>query len=607
MKADKLTVEKIFNHPERLEAPLFQRPYVWSEDNNWDPLWESLRAVAEKRLKKTNGHPHFLGAVVLDQLKTPTGKIPRRLIIDGQQRLTTLQLALAAARDLAKKQGLETYAEAFRQLTDNYVPLSTDPADVFKVWPTNADRDIFSKVMKALAVDTVKKLGEETHKTDDLIPGAYLYFYNAFNEWLKSLTSYGSEEAIDALYSAIKDDLQVVVIDLEQSDDAQEIFETLNALGTPLLPADLVKNFLFHIAEFQHADIEKLYHQYWYTFDSEKVYWREEIRQGRLKRARLDLFLNHYLTFLTGDEVIISQMFKVYQQHVESSDGQAVTKHLEHFQCYADVYHSFDEFPEVTREWVFFYRLGELDTSTAYPLLLEVFRRYAGTEKRHELLQIILDVESYLVRRMICELTTKNYNKFFAKAVKTLREAGDDFSPSSIRNLLLQETEDTTRWPNEDEFRESWMTIEFYRRIKRSRGRMVLEALEAAAHTDKTEKIKFGEKLTVEHLLPVEWKSHWPLVIKEATPTAQEDAGKRRSSLLHTIGNLSLLTKELNPSVSNGPWNKKREAILKHSALNLNRDFLKMETWDEDQIEKRSKDLFELAVKIWPYPVTSTP
>jgi uncharacterized protein with ParB-like and HNH nuclease domain len=148
MKADKLTVEKVFNHPERLEAPLFQRPYVWKEDTNWGPLWESIKSVADRRLQKKDGHPHFLGAVVLDQLKTPTGNSQRRQIIDGQQRLTTLQLALAAVRDLAKQGKQDKYAEAFRQLTDNYVPLSNDPNDVFKVWPTNADRQIFRQVMR---------------------------------------------------------------------------------------------------------------------------------------------------------------------------------------------------------------------------------------------------------------------------------------------------------------------------------------------------------------------------------------------------------------------------------------------------------------------------
>ena len=116
----------------------------------------------------------------------------------------------------------------------------------------------------------------------------------------------------------MKQDTTLVVIDLDENDDAQEIFETLNALGAPLLPADLVKNYLFHLAEAKGENSEKLYHRYWEKFDSGKSYWRQEVRQGRLKRARLDLFLNHYLTMMKGEEVIISQMFLNYRDLIES-------------------------------------------------------------------------------------------------------------------------------------------------------------------------------------------------------------------------------------------------------------------------------------------------
>jgi hypothetical protein len=222
--------------------------------------------------------------------------------------------------------------------------------------------------------------------------------------------------------------------------------------------------------------------------------------------------------------------------------------------------------------------------------------------KTPEMREVLTDLESYLIRRMICELTTKNYNRFFAKLVSTLRDNDDDFSPTAIRKLLLSEKEDLGRWPDDAEFKEHWVTIEFYKRIKKSRQRMVLEALEAQLHTGKVEKVKFEEKLTVEHLLPVEWEKWWPLVIKESVGGAQEQAIERRNAALHRIGNLTLLTKTLNPSISNGPWLKKRDAILKHSALNLNRPFLQIDAWDEDRIDQRSKELFNEVVKIWPYP-----
>ena len=132
---------------------------------------------------------------------------------------------------------------------------------------------------------------------------------------------------------------------------------------------------------------------------------------------------------------------------------------------------------------------------------------------------------------------------------------------------------------------------------------MILEALERELYTEKTEKVEIDRSLTVEHLIPQEWEKHWPLpTLPSGTVDDkwEDKAEKRRKNLLHSIGNLTLLTKALNPSVSNGPWEKKREKILEHSALNLNRPL--PDTWDESAIEKRSEQLFDLAARIWPHP-----
>lgn len=596
MKVDKLTLERVFERTERMEAPLFQRPYVWREEENWLPLWESIREVADKRFADMPARPHFMGAVVLDQLKTQLGKTHARQIIDGQQRLTTLQLALAAARDLCVKQGETRYAKAFEKLTLNEVPLSDDPDDSFKVWPTNADREDFRAVMKAGSPAHVRKM-EHAHPDDEwLVPNAYLYFSNIFDEWLGTAGTDAFKKRLEALYVTLRDDIHLVVIDLEVQDDAQEIFETLNALGTPLLPADLVKNHLFHRAQAQKEDTTKLYQRYWETFDDERGYWRKEVRQGRLKRPRLDLFLSHFLTRMVGKEILIAQLFREYRDFVKESNGKSAATHMGLFREYADVYKSFDEFAEDSREGIFFYRLAELDTTTVYPLLLEVVKRHNNAEGRGELKQIMTDLESFLVRRVVCELTPKSYNKFF---VDFLKELGKDnvFSASAVRTFLLSQESDISRWPTDAEFKKAWMGVQFYRRIKK-KSRMILEALEAALHTGKTEKILIEKKLTIEHLLPQEWERHWPLGASD--PEDAESKTEYRESLVHRIGNLSLLTKELNPSVSNGPWERKLKEILKHSALNLNRTL--PETWDEAKIVARSEELYKVALAVWPHP-----
>jgi Protein of unknown function (DUF1524)/Protein of unknown function DUF262 len=407
---------------------------------------------------------------------------------------------------------------------------------------------------------------------------------------------------LHALHSSLREDLNLVVIDLEDDDDAQEIFETLNALGTPLLPADLVKNYLFRLAGMQGEDPQKLYVQYWKNFDDEKSYWRKEIRQGRLKRARLDLFLNNYLTMLKGEEVIISQMFLDYRDMVNAANGTVITQHLKTFNEYAGVYESFDHFLAGSREKLFFYRLRELDTTTVFPLLLEIFKRHSNASDIQDRNQILTDLESFLVRRAVCGLTTKGYNRLFAQLVMKLRKASDDFSAAALRQELVSETADTQRWPDDAEFMHAWTTIDFYKRVRKSAQRMILEAIEESLHTGKTEKFDLERTLTIEHLLPRDWEAHWPLVVREQSAESNEQARERRDLSIHRIGNLTLLTKELNPAISNGPWTKKRDKILEHSALNLNRPFYNVPVWDEDLIERRSTTLGASAIKIWPHP-----
>ena len=354
MRVDKLTLERIFERTERLDAPLFQRPYVWKRERNWQPLWDAIKKVADTRLGGGEPRPCFLGAIVLDQLKTATGKLHARQIIDGQQRLTTLQLAIAAARDICVERNEIGYGEAFRKLSFNHVPRSKEPDEVFKVWPTNADRADFREVMKAGSVQAVRQLPHADPDDAWLIPNAYLFFADMFIEWVGDTTGETLESRLDAIYFSIKEDLHLVVIDLEEQDDAQVIFETLNALGTPLLPTDLVKNYLFHLAESQNEDTQKLYQKYWEAFDTDKHYWREEVRQGRLKRSRLDLFMNDYLTLATGEEVSAALLFSSFRKYVVENNGGLAAPHLERFRSFADVYRSFGCFPPNSREAVFF-------------------------------------------------------------------------------------------------------------------------------------------------------------------------------------------------------------------------------------------------------------
>lgn len=166
---------------------------------------------------------------------------------------------------------------------------------------------------------------------------------------------------------------------------------------------------------------------------------------------------------------------------------------------------------------------------------------------------------------------------------------------TGTREFLLSQKGDSERGPDDEEFYRAWKTEPLYQRLTRARLRMLLEAIESEMRTGKTESVALPSGLSIEHLLPQGWEQHWPLPDR---PNAKET----RESLLHTIGNLTLVTKRLNSSLSNGPWIQKRNAIVGHSVLRLNQLFQTQDVWDEDQSVDRGKTLFEIAKKVWPRP-----
>ncbi len=601
MNVNKLTLKKIFDTTERLEAPMFQRPYVWTKEKNWEPLLEAILSLAEQLLSGNKPRPHFLGTLVLDQLKTPIGEVAARQIIDGQQRLTTLQLALAALRDICRYHNREDYEKAFRKLTENDVPLSKNADDKFKIWPTNADQADFRETMRANASKTVKLLPHADPEDEWLIPDCYLFYYEKFSEWLKKDGDLCPAARMSAIYQAFIDSVHVVGIDLDKDDDPQEIFETLNALGTPLLPADLVKNFLFRAAIEKKVDATSLYEHYWKSFDVHRDYWRKEIRQGRLKRPRIDLFLFHYLTLCCGEVILDSQLFTTFKDLFAKSNNQDPSVHMARFRAYADIYSSFEKYPIDSPVGLFIHRLGLMDTTTVYPLLLEVFSTHQDPAASQDLCAILIDLESFLVRRFVCDLTTKNYNQFFAQFIKDLRSGGG-FSSSAFREYLMGQRADTSRWPDDREFRSAWMDLPFYSRLKQSKTRLILEALERKLVTNKSEDIVIKESLTIEHIMPRGWEEHWPLTFDKNTLRDEERAKTKRNRDIQRIGNLTLLTGRLNPALSNAAWETKKVEIDKHSRLALNRDLINCEKWDETEIEKRTGLLLELALQVWPRP-----
>src|SRR5690606_11560062 len=333
------TPQAIFMQPQRLLVPLFQRPYVWNEEFQWEPLWKDLERVATRLLQspQTNHAPHFLGAVVLQQLATPTSDLQQRTIIDGQQRLTTLQLLLDALHAEIACVGATMPAARLDPLIANGEAFRRNPEDRFKVWPTNRDRAAFNEVMEAPAPIDYQKLKFRTSR----MAKAHEHFALQGREWLGAEGSDQLAARAEAIERCARELLQIVVIDLTASENAQEIFETLNARGAVLTAADLIKNFVFQRLLEQGADVEEAYRQYWQQFET--AFWEEEVSVGRVKHQRSSVFLNHWLVARTGEEVVAREVFSRFKVYADYHAEQPMLELLQELHRAAAIYREFTE------------------------------------------------------------------------------------------------------------------------------------------------------------------------------------------------------------------------------------------------------------------------
>ena len=255
------TPQSIFTQPQRLIVPLFQRPYVWNEENQWDPLWRDVLRVTERSLAELENklQPHFLGAVVLQQMPNMIGSLQVRTVIDGQQRLTTLQLLLDALHAELLAVGALQSAMRLESLVVNPPAFCELEDDQFKVWPTNRDRSAFNDVMRAEPPVENDALSH----SDARLVKAHKFFAEQARAWLQEGGPDKVPVRAEKLEHAVRELLQLVVIDLNVEEDAQEIFETLNARGAQLTAADLIKNFIFQRLMEEGVDVEAAYEKYW--------------------------------------------------------------------------------------------------------------------------------------------------------------------------------------------------------------------------------------------------------------------------------------------------------------------------------------------------------
>lgn len=619
MKADALTPKDLFEGKVQFEIPSFQRPYVWTEEDQWAPLWADVKRVATKVIAADGDHDalndagaHFLGAVVIKELNHHAGDVARSAVIDGQQRMTTLQVLIDAAQAVIEDLGHEDEAEFLMDLILNPAKKFAGTQARFKLWPSRSDRDAFE-----YAMDHQGGPAHDEHR----IAAAHRFFNEEIRSWLvdgadEGEPPVGDQEArVEALADCLQSRLYLVAINLGDRDDDQVIFETLNDRGTPLLAADLIKNWVFQTGEELHAKTEAWADDYWSEFDED--WWRKEISQGRHLRSRIDIFLQYWLTMRTKEEIPTEGVFRRFREYALELMGDTTSAEglLTELKRDASTFRSFAELEPESSAGKFYSRVVEsFELAATTPLLLWLL------SDNHAVPGDQVDVglaalESWVVRRTLLRMTMKDVNKLMVAMLAALDERPVEEAGDGVREFLEQQTADARVWPTDSEMAQDLPGIRLYGNVRQGRLRVVLEGIERQLRTEKNENTSFEERLEVEHIMPRGWRTHW-----NDDPPLDDVAAAERDKLVNTLGNLTLLTKKLNGSLSHRPWTDaeskpiggkgkdaglgKRSLITRYSLLVTNKQLVEEhpDSWPEQAIRSRGEELTERICGVWPRP-----
>ncbi len=539
--------------------PIYQRTYSWTREQ-CEQLWNDIvRAATDKEVQG-----HFLGSIVFIQRGLfMVANIPQLLVIDGQQRLTTLSLLLVALAKAAEK-STKPLNISHEDIYDSYL-INKHGRDEqrYKLLLTQSDKDTLVQLIddpdQARSLKTVSRLLEN-----------YLFFEEKIRQ-----------SAVDpyTLFIGISK-LIIVEISLDRDhDNPQLIFESLNSTGMDLSQADLIRNYV--LMGLDNDEQARLYKFYWYPM--EQSFRRTD------DPYQFDRFMRDYLTVKQGaipniDKVYAS--FKTYQRgKLATPISEIVADVYRYSQYFVNMAFLQEEDREIKRV---LNDINTLKVDVAYPFLLEVYDDYANRRlSREDLIAILRLVESYVFRRVICGIPTNALNKIFATLS---REIDKEHYLESVQSAFLTKLYGG-RFPRDEEFRAAFVVKDVYN--FRSRNYM-LRKLE---NYEQKELVNV-ESCTIEHIMPqneqlsAEWR-------EELGPDWQEVHAR----YLHTIGNLTLTA--YNSELSDRSFREKRdmEGGFAHSPVRLNRSLDGLEHWNKEEIEKRAQALAELAVKAWPMPV----
>lgn len=549
MQASETTIRKLIEGSKQYVIPLFQRPYSWNQ-KHWSTLWQDVMELVDEPARR----PHFFGSTVTAPAKSVPQGVGKWLLIDGQQRLTTTQLLLAALRDAAAHVGADSLAQKIEG--QSLLTAYEDGDEQLKVLPTQGDREAFRAIIRR-GIPLASRL------TD---------CYSSFLSRLKGRKEL-SGDLIERLYLVVVDRLSLVGITCDEQDNPHLIFESLNAKGEKLTAGDLIRNFLLmriHVNEQQ-----SVFDQYWRPI------------QDALGE-QLTEFVRHYL--MKEGKIIKSAdiYFELKDRLANSNPDQTkdfladLHRHGLYYSRFIDPIKYESNQPLATA----LNRLRIIEATVAYPMLLRVFdavdQKALTTEQQFEVLRIL---ESFLIRRSVCGYPSHQLRTILPPIFDAIGGASELFV-SGVREQLGGK-----RCPDDHQFVESLQSQPLYASAMRgTRLRVILERIEESFDHKEPVDLVDSKCIQIEHIMPQTLTANW---VAELGEGAQD----HHAYLLHTLGNLTLTG--YNPDLSNRPYSEKKE-VLKDSHFELNRYFDKIDRWTPAEIKKRAKSLANRALQIWP-------
>lgn len=534
------------NQNNQFVIPIYQRVYSW-EKEQCEQLWDDIIKIGGN--DKMNGY--FIGSI-LYVLDGNTHSSPL-LIIDGQQRLTTITLLLIALRNHSND-------EYKRKKIESYLINSNKDGDKkFRLILSESDKD----TLLSLIDKNKRKPSEPSVKI--------MENFKLFEKWISENT-----DKLETIFKGLEK-FMIVWIALEKGkDDPQLIFESMNSKGIELTQTDLIRNYI--IMETETEEKQK---------DFYNGYWRAMEEDFKQNETLFNRFVRHYLTIKTGKIPNIKKVyeaFKDYQQE-RGIETEVLLQDLQKYCGYfCQIAFKKEADKDLNKALSF---LVDLERDVVYPYILEIYSDYSdGVLSKRDFIPIIALTESYICRRTVCGLDTNSLNKIFPSFTKKIDK---NQYLESIKAHFLSLEKTTGKFPKDSEFKDSLITIDFYHFKK---NKYFLERLE---NFDTKEPVD-TQKCSTEHIMP-----------QTLTPEWQKDLGENFEAIhekyLHTIGNLTLTG--YNSEYSNNSFREKRdiEKGFKQSSLKLNQSLKDLESFGEKKIEKRASDLADWALKIWTYPI----